>query len=120
MAGTVLPIALIFGLVAGFGGHSPALPVGGSIGMAILAVMLRRQSIVEVSNSGITLTFSGRAMRSSFVPWSDVESVEGHFMSLRVVRRSTPKRLVVQTFCFDPLDSLVARAIRDRVRLNEV
>jgi hypothetical protein len=105
MAVTVLPIALFFGLVAWFGGYSPALPVSASIGMAIGAVVLRRRSIVEVGDSGITLTFSGRAMISSFVPWSDVESVqEGHFMSLQVVRRSTPKRLVVQTFCFDPLE----------------
>jgi hypothetical protein len=115
IAATVLPVALILGLVAAFGGYSVALPVSGSIGMVIVAVLLRRQSIVEVSDSGITLKFSGLASRSLFIPWSDVESAQGHYMSLRVVRRSTSKRLVVQIFCSDPLNGLVGRAIRDRL-----
>jgi Na+-driven multidrug efflux pump len=44
---TVLPIALIFGLATAIGGYSLAAPVGGSIGMLILAVIIHRRSVVD-------------------------------------------------------------------------
>ncbi len=117
IAVTVLPIALIFGLLAAFGGYSPAAPIGASIGMLILAVTIHRRSVVEVSDSGITLTMLGPASVS--IPWSDVDSVQGHAMGLRVVRRSTPKRPLVQIFCSDPLNSLIGRTIRAHLQPPE-
>jgi hypothetical protein len=75
-----------------------------------LAVMIHRRNVVEVSDSGIKLTMWGSASLS--IPWSDVQSVQGHAMGLRVVRRSTPRRPLVQVFCPDPLNGVVGRAIR--------
>jgi Na+/melibiose symporter-like transporter len=106
----VLPVALIFGLASAFGGFSVAAPVGGSIGMLICAINVHRRCIVEVNDKGIELTTFGRASLS--IPWSDVDSVEGHAMGLRIVRRSTAKRPFVQIFSSDPLNGPVALAIR--------
>jgi hypothetical protein len=111
---TVLPIALIFGLAAAFGGYSVAAPVGGSLGMLILSLMIYRRCIVEVSDNGIKLTMWGSASLS--IPWSDIDSVQGHAMGLRIVRRSTSKRPFVQIFCSDALNGPVGRAIRAHLR----
>jgi hypothetical protein len=114
IAVTVLPIALIFGLATAFGGYSAAAPVGGSVGMLILALLIHRRCTVEVNDNGIKLKMWGPTSLS--IPWSDVESVQGHAMGLRVVRRSTSKRPFVQIFCADPLDGPVGRAIRSHLQ----
>ncbi len=106
----VVPVALIFGLASAFGGWALAVPIGGSIGMLVLAVMMHRRCTVEVGEKGVTLTMFGP--RSFVIPWTDIERMENPPLGLRLVRRGTKRRPFVQFLCPNPLQRPVGRAIR--------
>ena len=113
----VLPIALIFGLASAFAGWSVSAPVGGSVGMLVLAVIIHRRSVVLVDTEGITLLMF--AAQSVLIPWSDIQVMEHRPLSLRVVRRATQKRAFVQILCPHPLERPVGRAIRAHLATAE-
>jgi hypothetical protein len=109
----VLPIALIFGLASAFAGWPVAAPVGGSVGMFVLAVIIYRKCVVVVDAEGITLVmFAGQSV---LIPWNDLQEMEHRPLSLAVVRRATQKRVFVQILCPHPLERPVGRAIRARL-----
>jgi hypothetical protein len=106
----VVPVSLIFGLASAFGRWALSAPIGSSIAILVLAVMMHRRCTVEVNEEGVSVTMFGP--RSIVIPWTDIERTENPPLSLRLVRRGTKKRPFVQFLCPNPLQRPVGRAIR--------
>lgn len=86
----VVPIALVFGLLSGFGGITAAAPIGCSLGMVAGAWWLRRSSVVSVDDSGVVIQMVAGGLT---IPWTDIERLDGQRLSARLGRRSNGKRV---------------------------
>jgi hypothetical protein len=83
-------VVLLFGLAAALG----IAPLGdvfvGAIGLLIFSVVIQRTAVVTVDSEGVQWRVFGA---KGSAPWSDIERVEGHRLSGRLVRRSSSKRV---------------------------
>jgi hypothetical protein len=80
--------------------------------MAVLAVIVRKRFVIKVDDTGVTAIMWGPTLS---IPWSDIERMEGHRLSARLLRRSNGKRVFVSML--DPAwtDRPVTRAIRSHL-----
>ena len=104
----VVPLGLIFGILAILAGTSFVQPVIGVVAVALFFIAALPRCTVEVDDLGVKIRIMGGGLS---IPWSDIEALEGHRFSARVLRRSNGKRVYVQMF--DPKWSSrpVSRAI---------
>jgi hypothetical protein len=86
----VVPIALVFGLLNAFGAISAGVPISCSVVMVAGAWWIRRSSVVSVDDSGVIITM---AVGKLVIPWTDIEALDGHRLSARLLRRSNGKRV---------------------------
>jgi hypothetical protein len=86
----VVPVALLFGLWSAFGAMSAGVPIACSLAMVAGAWWIRRSSVVSVDDSGVVIKMvAGRLT----IPWTDIETLDGHRLSARLLRRSNGKRV---------------------------
>lgn len=105
---SVVPVTLVFSLWSAVGGVSPSAPAGVFIGMLILAWWVRRSSVVSVDDAGVVIkTVAGRLT----IPWTEIERLDGHRLSARLLRRSNGKRVFVQMLDPNWSNRPVSRAI---------
>jgi hypothetical protein len=106
----VVCLGLLFGILTILEGKSLVQLVEGIIGVTLGFTVMLRLSTVEVDNVGVKTHFPFGGGDS--IPWSDIEAMEGHRFSARLLRRSDGKRRYIQML--DPKWSSrpVSRAIR--------
>jgi hypothetical protein len=105
----VVPLGLIFWAWAILAGTSLIHPVTGVIAIALSFILVLPRCTVEVDDFGVRVHLPLGSGAS--IPWSDIEALEGHRFSARLLKRSNGRRVYVQMF--DPKWSSrpVSRAI---------
>ena len=86
---TVGSIVVLMGIVAAFNVVTAGSVVAAAIPTLIFSVWAQRYAMITVDGDGVLCVFPGGKLQ---IPWSDIESIEGHRFSARLVRSSTGKR----------------------------
>jgi hypothetical protein len=102
-------LAVPVGSAAVLGGVGATDVISVSVGMLILALPIQRYETITVDLEGVKFRFPGGRLS---VPWSDIESIEGHRLSARLVRTGTRKRPFFSVLDPHWLDRPVTRSIR--------
>jgi hypothetical protein len=88
----VAPVAAIFGLAAAMGWVSLAAPIGGSVAMIVLAVVIQRNCVIAVNEDGVSWKiFSAE----SSIGWSNVGRVEKHRFGAKLVRSDSNRHITI-------------------------
>ena len=87
----VAMVAVLVGILAALGIGSWSDISAAVVGMLILSVVIHRTAVITVDSEGVSWRILG-GMGSS-APWSDIERVESHRFSGRLVRKSSSKRM---------------------------
>jgi hypothetical protein len=82
----LLPTWCILIPLAATGSVKWVLPIGCTIGLLILVPIMRRASILTVSDDGMTLIQFGKTV---YVPWSNVASIRGGTFGASLVFRES-------------------------------
>ncbi len=112
----VVPVAICMSVFAAATGLSDATPIACSVVMVGFAWVLHRNSRVRVEDDGIVVKMMAGTLE---IPWSDIESLEAHPLTARLLRRSNGKRVVVQILDPGWRSRPVGRAITARLRSDK-
>lgn len=91
----VVPLGLIFGVSAILAATSFVQPVTGIVAVALFFIVALPRCTVEVDDIGVKIQIIGGEVS---IPWSDIEALESHRFSARLLKRSSGKRVYVQMF----------------------
>lgn len=78
----------------------------------MITAITRNRLVIEVDDLGVTLRMAGPTLS---IPWSDIERLEDHSLSARLLRRSNGKRVFVSMLDRGWTDRPVTRAIRSHL-----
>lgn len=110
---TVGSIVVLVGIAAAFNVVTAGSVVAAAIASLIVSVWAQRYATVTVDDDGVLCVFPGGKLQ---IPWSDIESIEGHRFSARLVRSSTGKRPFFSMLDPHWRERPVTRAIRAHLR----
>jgi len=85
-----VPVALFFGLWSAFGTLSAGVPIIITLLAIPGARWIRRSSVVAVDEAGVVITMVAGKLT---IPWTDIERLDGHRLSARLLRKSNGKRV---------------------------